>query len=301
MWTKQFYHYIVADWLDGDHDVMPPPESRHSGRNHQWRHLYARDVLSMPDKWEYPWFAAWDLAFHMIPAARIDPAFAKKQLLVLLREWYMHPNGQLPAYEFYFDDVNPPVHAWACLRVFQMESEAGRRDHQFLAQAFQRLLLNFTWWVNRVDGNGDNVFAGGFLGLDNIGVFAIEDLVDRFRTGEQAVAIVEGRTRTLDPHDATAFDLVLAVVVALGNNDKLVPRPRGRGKLVMDVGTNAAPTLGVGFGNVDNLHRAGALVGGRVARGRPCRGWQIPLCGSRSAADLDPRHARFPHGGGLAS
>jgi hypothetical protein len=171
MWTKQFYHYIVADWLDGDHDVMTPPAARHAGRNRNWRHLYARDVLSMPDKWEYPWFAAWDLAFHMIPAARIDPAFAKKQLMVLLREWYMHPNGQLPAYEFYFDDVNPPVHAWACLRVFQMEAESGNRDYKFLAQSFQRLLLNFTWWVNQVDGDGDNVFAGGFLGLDNIGVF----------------------------------------------------------------------------------------------------------------------------------
>ncbi|MEM9364631.1 MAG: glucosidase [Planctomycetota bacterium] len=171
MWTKQFYHYIVADWLDGDHDVMSPPESRHQGRNKHWRHLYARDVLSMPDKWEYPWFAAWDLAFHMIPAARIDPGFAKKQLLTLLREWYMHPNGQLPAYEFAFYDVNPPVHAWACLRVFQMEADAGYRDYHFLSQAFQRLLLNFTWWVNQVDADGDNVFAGGFLGLDNIGVF----------------------------------------------------------------------------------------------------------------------------------
>lgn len=171
MWTKQFYHYIVDDWLEGDADVMTPPPSRKSGRNSDWQHLYARDVLSMPDKWEYPWFAAWDLAFHMIPAARIDPAFAKRQLMLLLREWYMHPNGQLPAYEFYFDDVNPPVHAWACLRVFQMEAKAGRRDTMFLKQTFQRLLLNFTWWVNQIDSNGDNVFAGGFLGLDNIGVF----------------------------------------------------------------------------------------------------------------------------------
>jgi len=171
MWTKQFYHYIVADWLEGDADVMTPPESRKTGRNRDWQHLYARDVLSMPDKWEYPWFAAWDLAFHMIPAARIDPAFAKRQMMVLLREWYMHPNGQLPAYEFYFDDVNPPVHAWGCLRIFQIEAQAGRRDTFFLKQSFQRLLLNFTWWVNQVDCNGDNVFAGGFLGLDNIGVF----------------------------------------------------------------------------------------------------------------------------------
>lgn len=168
LWTKQFYHYIVADWLEGDRDVAPPPKQRNQGRNHAWKHVYARDVLSMPDKWEYPWFAAWDLAFHMIPMCRVDPAFAKRQLLVLLREWYMHPNGQLPAYEYAFYDVNPPVHAWACYRVYQM---TGSKDRVFLAKAFQRLLLNFTWWVNRVDANGDNVFAGGFLGLDNIGVF----------------------------------------------------------------------------------------------------------------------------------
>jgi hypothetical protein len=168
LWTKQFYHYIVADWLAGDHDVAPPPPERNKGRNHEWQHLYAHDVLSMPDKWEYPWFAAWDLAFHMLPMARIDADFAKRQLLVLLREWYMHPNGQIPAYEFVFDDVNPPVHAWACYRVYQI---SGANDREFLAKAFQRLLLNFTWWVNRVDDNGDNVFAGGFLGLDNIGLF----------------------------------------------------------------------------------------------------------------------------------
>jgi len=170
-WTKQFYHYIVDDWLEGDADINRPPESRKSGRNEHWRHLYARDILSMPDKWEYPWFAAWDLAFHMIPMARIDPEFAKRQLTVLLREWYMHPNGQIPAYEFYFDDVNPPVHAWACLRVYQITAAAGKPDRKFLATTFQRLLMNFTWWVNQVDTNGDNVFAGGFLGLDNIGVF----------------------------------------------------------------------------------------------------------------------------------
>lgn len=171
LWTKQFYHYIVADWLEGDSKVADPPAARSQGRNHRWQHLYARDVLSMPDKWEYPWFAAWDLAFHMIPMARVDAEFAKRQLLVLLREWYMHPNGQLPAYEFAFHDVNPPVHAWACYRVYQMSGPPGERDHEFLAKAFKRLLLNFTWWVNRVDDNGDNVFAGGFLGLDNIGLF----------------------------------------------------------------------------------------------------------------------------------
>jgi len=167
-WTKQFYHYIVQDWLDGDETINRPPPQRRHGRNNGWGHLYARDILSMPDKWEYPWFAAWDLAFHMIPHCRTDPEFAKQQLLVLLREWYMHPNGQIPAYEFAFQNVNPPVHAWACLRVYQL---TGGDDHTFLAESFQRLLLNFTWWVNRVDENGDNVFAGGFLGLDNIGLF----------------------------------------------------------------------------------------------------------------------------------
>ena len=167
-WSKQFYHYIVQDWLDGDEAINKPPPERRHGRNSKWGHVYARDVLSMPDKWEYPWFAAWDLAFHMIPHCRTDPEFAKKQLLVLLREWYMHPNGQLPAYEFAFYDVNPPVHAWACLRVFQL---TGSSDREFLAKCFHRLLINFTWWVNQVDDGGDNVFAGGFLGLDNIGVF----------------------------------------------------------------------------------------------------------------------------------
>ena len=160
-WSKQFYHYIVEDWLDGDQAINKPPPERREGRNHRWGHLYARDVLSMPDKWEYPWFAAWDLAFHMIPHCRIDPEFAKKQLLVLLREWYMHPNGQLPAYEFAFYDVNPPVHAWACLRVYQL---TGGNDREFLAKCFGRLLLNFTWWVNQVDDGGDNVFAVDFWG-----------------------------------------------------------------------------------------------------------------------------------------
>ncbi len=182
-WTKQFYHYIVQDWLDGDEAINKPPPERRRGRNHQWGHLYARDVLSMPDKWEYPWFAAWDLAFHMIPHCRTDPEFAKKQLLVLLREWYMHPNGQLPAYEFAFYDVNPPVHAWACLRVYQL---TGGDDRDFLAKCFQRLLLNFTWWVNRVDENGDNVFAGGFLGLDNIGLFDRSKGLPHGATLEQA-------------------------------------------------------------------------------------------------------------------
>jgi hypothetical protein len=171
LWTKQYYNYDVTNWLAGDPCFAPPPRERKQGRNSDWGHLYSRDVLSMPDKWEYPWFAAWDLAFHMLPMARIDGEFAKSQLLLMLREWYMHPSGQLPAYEFNFSDVNPPVHAWAVWRVYKMTGPRGKRDRQFLARCFQKLLLNFTWWVNRKDVTGKHVFAGGFLGLDNIGVF----------------------------------------------------------------------------------------------------------------------------------
>jgi hypothetical protein len=170
LWSKQFYHYILEDWLDGDRGNVPP-EARNHGRNVEWQHLYCRDVISMPDKWEYPWFAAWDLAFHMIPFARIDPEFAKSQLLLFLREWYMHPNGQIPAYEFALGDVNPPVHAWAAWRVYKISACRGQRDRDFLESVFQKLLLNFTWWVNRKDVHGKNLFSGGFLGLDNIGVF----------------------------------------------------------------------------------------------------------------------------------
>lgn len=171
LWSKQFYHYVVRDWLDGDSAEPTPPESRKKIRNQDWPHLFNRDVISMPDKWEYPWYASWDTAFHMISFAKIDPDFAKKQLILFLREWYMHPNGQIPAYEFSFSDVNPPVHAWACWRVYKMTGPRGRRDRMFLESAFQKLLLNFTWWVNRKDPLGDNIFGGGFLGLDNIGIF----------------------------------------------------------------------------------------------------------------------------------
>ncbi|MEM1083837.1 MAG: glucosidase [Verrucomicrobiota bacterium] len=170
LWTKQFYYYIIEDWLKGD-PINPPPSERLKGRNHDWDQFYARDILSMPDKWEYPWFAAWDTAFHMIPFAAIDPDFAKDQLILLMREWYMHPNGQLPAYEWNFSDVNPPVHAWAVWRVYKISDEKGSRDIEFLERCFQKLLLNFTWWVNRKDAEGRHVFGGGFLGLDNIGVF----------------------------------------------------------------------------------------------------------------------------------
>ena len=171
LWTKQFYQYIVKDWLEGDPANPAPPPGHAKSRNADWAHVYANDVLSMPDKWEYPWFAAWDLAFHMIPMTRIDPDFAKSQLELLLREWYMHPNGQIPAYEWNFRDVNPPVHAWACWRVYKISAPAGQRDMLFLERTFQKLLLNFTWWVNRKDVQGRHIFSGGFLGLDNIGLF----------------------------------------------------------------------------------------------------------------------------------
>jgi hypothetical protein len=172
LWGKQFYHYDVHTWLDGDPAGPEPPEIRWEGRNKEWTHLYNDDILSMPDKWEYPWFAAWDLAFHCIPLALVDPDFAKEQIVLLLREWYMHPNGQLPAYEWAFGDVNPPVHAWTAWRVYKIERRVrGTADRAFLEKVFHKLLLNFTWWVNRKDPEGMNIFQGGFLGLDNIGVF----------------------------------------------------------------------------------------------------------------------------------
>ncbi|MBL1179299.1 MGH1-like glycoside hydrolase domain-containing protein [Pantanalinema sp. GBBB05] len=172
LWNKQYYHYIIEEWLKGDATAPMPPPERKRGRNREWFHLYTDDILSMCDKWEYPWFAAWDLAFHCITFAMIDPDFAKYQLDVLTREWFMHPNGQIPAYEWAFSDVNPPVHAWATWRVYKIEQKMyGRSDRQFLERVFQKLMLNFTWWVNRKDVEGNNVFQGGFLGLDNIGVF----------------------------------------------------------------------------------------------------------------------------------
>jgi mannosylglycerate hydrolase MGH1-like protein/glycosyl hydrolase family 63 len=172
LWSKQFYHFDVRTWLEGDPVGPRPPESRKKGRNQEWSNLYNADVISMPDKWEYPWYAAWDLAFHCIPLAQVDPDFAKEQLTLLLREWYMHPNGQLPAYEWAFGDVNPPVHAWAAWRVYKIEKRMrGKADREFLESIFHKLLLNFTWWVNRKDAEGMNIFQGGFLGLDNIGVF----------------------------------------------------------------------------------------------------------------------------------
>jgi hypothetical protein len=172
LWSKQYYHYVVKQWLDGDPGQPPPPGDRQRGRNREWTHLYNADVMSMPDKWEYPWYAAWDLAFHCVALALVDSVYAKDQLALLVREWYMHPNGQLPAYEWAFGDVNPPVHAWSAWRVYKIEQKRqGTGDLKFLERVFHKLLLNFTWWVNRKDADGNNVFQGGFLGLDNIGVF----------------------------------------------------------------------------------------------------------------------------------
>ncbi len=187
LWSKQFYNYEVARWLRGDPGQPPPPLNRQEhGRNMDWPHVFNRDVLSMPDSWEYPWYASWDLAFHTVALARVDPAMAKSQLQLLLREWYMHPNGQIPAYEFAFSDVNPPLHAWAAWRVYKISGPRENRDLQFLESTFQKLLMNFTWWVNRKDSAGRNLFSGGFLGLDNIGVFDRSKPLGDGNTLEQA-------------------------------------------------------------------------------------------------------------------
>ena len=172
LWSKQFYHYIIEQWLEGDPGQPTPPAERLTGRNADWGHLYNERIMSMPDKWEYPWYASWDLAFHCIPLALVDPQFAKKQLDIIVREWFQHPNGQIPAYEWNFSDVNPPVIAWAAMRVYQIErKQTGRGDRAFLETIFHKMLISFTWWVNRKDSQGNNIFQGGFLGLDNIGVF----------------------------------------------------------------------------------------------------------------------------------
>jgi hypothetical protein len=191
LWTKQFYYYNVERWLEGDTGRYQPPQERKTGRNSNWRHLQNYDIISMPDKWEYPWYAAWDLAFHTIPLARLDSSFAKDQLLVLLSEWYMHPNGQMPAYEWNFNDVNPPVHAWAVQKVYQIDKKGNENnigDYEFLERAFHKLLLNFTWWVNQKDDEGKNIFEGGFLGLDNISVFDRSHVDKFFGRLEQADA-----------------------------------------------------------------------------------------------------------------
>ncbi len=187
LWSKQYFNIDIPKWLKGDKGQVAPPEARKTGRNHHWHSLNNEDIISMPDKWEYPWYAAWDLAFHCIPLSMVDAQFAKEQLILFLREWYMHPNGQLPAYEWNFGDVNPPVHAWSCLQVYKMEKEkTGKGDVAFLEKVFQKLLINFTWWVNRKDHKGNNVFEGGFLGLDNIGVFDRSNMIPGGGQLEQA-------------------------------------------------------------------------------------------------------------------
>ncbi len=186
LWSKQFYHYDVKEWLAGDPGQPPPPAGHAKSRNADWAHLFNGDVISMPDKWEYPWYAAWDLAFHMLPMCRVDPDFAKQQLMLFLREWYMRPDGALPAYEWNFSDVNPPVHAWACWRVYKISASRGKRDTLFLEKCFQKLLVNFTWWVNRKDARGQHLFGGGFLGMDNIGLFDRSKPLPSGKTLEQA-------------------------------------------------------------------------------------------------------------------
>ncbi|MEO0648042.1 MAG: glucosidase, partial [Cyanobacteria bacterium J06650_10] len=189
LWSKQFYYYVVRDWLKGDPTQPAPPAGRESVRNTEWRHLFNDDIISMPDKWEYPWYASWDWPFHLIQFAVIDPDFAKLQLARVTREWYMHPNGQIPAYEWNFNDVTPPVQAWGAWQIYQLEKKYwGREDKDFLERIFQKLLLNFTWWVNQKDANGRNVFQGGFLGMDNIGVFDRSSELPTGGTLEQADA-----------------------------------------------------------------------------------------------------------------
>ena len=238
LWSKQFYHYIVREWLEGDPASPAPPPERLKGRNIAWPQLYNADVISMPDKWDIPWYAAWDLAFHCVPLAIVDSEFAKEQLVLLLREWYMHPNGQLPAYEWALGDVNPPVHAWAAWRVYKIEKKRrGVGDRLFLERVFQKLMLNFTWWVNRKDTEGANVFEGGFLGLDNIGVF---DRSAPLPTG--------GR---LEQSDGTSWMGMYTLEHARDGNGARPREPRLRGRCEQVLG--ALPLHRAG----DDQHRPG--------------------------------------------
>jgi Mannosylglycerate hydrolase MGH1-like glycoside hydrolase domain len=185
LWSKQYYHYVVTDWLEGDPSEPVPPPQRLEGRNHDWTHVFTQDVISMPDKWEFPWFASWDLGFHCITLAHVDPQLAKEQILLMLREWYMHPNGQIPAYEWDFNDVNPPILSLAARAVFDIEHQrTGAADYSFMERVFQKMLLNFTWWVNRKDALGKNIFQGGFLGMDNIGAFDRDHLPPGYLLGQ---------------------------------------------------------------------------------------------------------------------
>ncbi len=285
LWSKQFYHYDVARWLDGDPDQPAPPAGRRSGRNAAWRHLNNHDVISMPDKWEYPWYAAWDLAFHTVALAHVDPAFAKEQLILLCREWYMHPNGQLPAYEWAFGDVNPPVHAWAALRVFEID---GGNDFEFLERMLHKLLLNFTWWVNRKDAKGNNVFAGGFLGLDNIGPIdrsaplPIEgELEQSDGTSWMAMYCLDllEMSLTLARHDRTYEDLATKLLRALRAHRRgdLQPRSVGRG------GRLLLRRLGD--------HRRAANSAEGPVDGRPAAAGRHHYVGTRDAGQVDRVHS----------
>lgn len=210
LWSKQYYHYIVADWLEGDPCCPPPPEARWRGRNRGWTHLFNRDVIAMSDTWEFPWYASWDLSFHCVTLAHIDPDFAKEQILLMMREWYMHPNGQIPAYEWNLDDVNPPVLSLAAQRVFDIERQhTGSADYAFLERVFQKLMLNFTWWVNRKDALGNDVFQGGFLGMDNIGAFDRDNLPPGYLLGQ-----ADGTSWM-----ATFAKSMLSIALVLAKND----------------------------------------------------------------------------------
>ena len=306
VWSKQMYPYNVRRWLDGDPGEMAPPASRRKGRNAGWRHLDSFDVLAMPDPWEYPWFAAWDLGFHCIPWAHLDPAFAKYQLVVLLREWFQHPNGALPAYEWNFDDVNPPVHVMAALRVFMID---GATDREFLERIFQKLLINFTWWLNREDADGNNVFSGGFLGLDNISPIDRSNLPEGF---------------VLEQADGTAWMayyalsmLVIALVLAQENERVLghgheVPRAvrprcagarapgplRPRGRVLLRPARVPVGRDGAGQG-ADDLGAAAAAPGRRHpdpgGRGRPQARQALRAAARRVRGD-GRRHARHACG-----
>ena len=269
LWSKQLFYYDVARWLDGDPTQPEPPEVRKNGRNSKWRNFDGFDIISMPDKWEYPWFAAWDLAFHTVTLAHLDPAFAKYQLIMICREWFQHPQGALPAYEWDFGDVNPPVHAWAALQVFAID---GGRDLDFLSRVFDKLLVNFTWWVNREDASDKNVFEGGFLGLDNIGPIDRSHLPAGY---------------TLEQSDATgwmgSYALALGTIAAALN---LVRQPPGPG--------SGAEVHGAFRGHPQRPGRAGPVGRHRRAVLRPA-GHPVGLQPSRSRC---PVHGRDHPGAG---
>ena len=299
LWSKQLYSYEVARWLDGDPTQPTPPASRLGGRNARWRTFDAFDIMSMPDKWEYPWFAAWDLAFHCVALAHVDPAFAKYQLILLHREWFQHPNGALAAYEWSFDDVNPPVQAWAALEVFAID---GARDTDFLSRVFDKMLINFTWWSNREDADGTNLFEGGFLGLDNIGPIDRSHLASGFRLEQSdstgwmgGVCAEHGRDR-VDPAPRRPSDgrphrqVPGAVRADLGGPADAGPLGR-RGRFLLRPPAALGRVQPVGEGALDRRHPAGARRRGRrrrCGRTRP-DGPQTRCRPSRRASSRDRR------------